>query len=437
MKKRILFLTFLLPALLLTACGSRSEAEPPKTEPAEITEPEEESPETPDSDRTSKDQPAEESESVSLSQSINAMGYDLFAKLKESGHENICFSPYSIETALGMAANGAVDTTYEEMLHVMQINDIDTFNQNITASVDKLESDAMDIRIANSAWYDKNMDFSDSFETSYLPLLKDSYRADCFEEQLSDPSAIQSMNDWIKEATNEKIDNMVDEISPDACLLLFNAVYFNAKWAVPFPAEGTFDEEFYGTDKTTTVPFMHMSDQYFKYYEYKDIRALRMYYRDSDMAMDILIPAKEGDDVTQLFNDLSFEEKQELYQGLTDAEEIAIASLKLPRFEFSSESIQLNSYLMDLGMNEAFSSDAKLDIISEEAYISNIFHKTYIRVDENGTEAAAVTEVMMNRMSLIAGEPVSFEVDMPFMYYISDTSDGTILFMGSMNHIDE
>lgn len=435
MKKRILLLTLLLPALLLTACGSQSPAEQPEPEQTEIAEPEED--ETPDSDQASENQPVNESGYVSVSHSINALGYDMFSQLKQSGSENICISPYSIETALGMAANGAVDTTLEEMLHVMQVSDMDTFNQDITASMDKLEADAMDIRIANSAWYAEDMNFSDSFEASYLPLLKDSYDADCFEENLSDPSTIQSMNDWISEATNEKINNMVDEVSPDACLLLFNAVYFNAKWAVPFPTEGTFDEEFYGTDGTRTIPFMHMSDRYFKYYEYKGIRTLRMYYRDSDMAMDILIPAREDDDVTQLFNDLSFEEKQELYQGLSDAEEIMIGSLKLPRFEFSSDSIQLNKYLADLGMVRAFSDDAQLDIISEEAYISDIFHKTYIRVDENGTEAAAVTEVMMERMSLLAEEPVSFEVDMPFMYYISDTSDGTILFIGSMNHIDE
>ena len=153
------------------------------------------------------------------------------------------------------------------------------------------------------------------------------------------------------------------------------------------------------------------------------------------MAMDILIPSQEGQSVTELFNALSLKEKQELYQGLSDSEEILITSLWMPRFEFSSESIRLNDYLISLGMAEAFSGDAQFDIIGDSVSISDVLHKTYIRVDEDGTEAAAVTSVLMSATALIEN-PVSFKVDMPFMYYISDTSDGTILFIGSMNHID-
>lgn len=434
MKKRILLLTLLLPAILLTACGSQTPAEQTEPEQTEIAEQEEETSQTPESEQEEENPPVNESQYASVSQSINALGYDLFAGLSDG--ENICISPYSIETALGMAANGATDNTLDEMQKTMHITNINTFNQDISSSANKLESDAMDIRIANSAWYAANMNFSDSFESSYLPLLTDSYDADCFAKDLSDPSTIQSMNDWVAEATNDKISNIVNELPADASLVLFNAVYFNAEWAVPFPMEGTYDEEFYGTKGTQTVPFMHMSDCYFKYYEYKGIRALRMNYKDSDMAMDILIPVQAEDDVTKLFNDLSFEEKQELYQGLSDSEEIMIGSLKLPRFEFSSDTINLNSYLQKLGMVRAFTDGAQFDTISVDAYISDILHKTYIRVDENGTEAAAVTAVLMNRMSLPMEEPVSFEVDMPFMYYISDTSDGTVLFIGSMDHIE-
>lgn len=429
MKKRVLLLMLIIPTLLLTACGGQSSAE--GTEP-KVSEQEADS-----EDETPTDASGETVEYISLSHSVNALGYDLFAKLTQAGAENICFSPYSIETALGMAVIGASGTTLEEMRQVMQIDDMDAFMKDISSSMDKLENDAMDIRIANSAWYEKDLVYSDSFESAYLPLLESAFDADCFEETLSSPSAAGAMNDWIAEATNQKITNMVGEVPEDAILLLFNAVYFNAEWAVPFPKEGTYDETFNGANGEQTVPFMHLSEQYFKYYEYKGIRTLRMYYKDSDMAMDILIPVDEDADVTALFNALSPEEKQELYEGLSDAEEIPIASLKLPRFTFESDSISLNEYLADLGMTKAFTGAAEFSGISDEAYISNIFHKTYIRVDENGTEAAAVTEVMMNRMSLLAGDPVTFEVTMPFMYYISDTSDGTILFMGSMDQITD
>ncbi len=393
MKKRNLLLLFFIPILLLSACGK---------------------------------QPA-------VSQSTNALGFDLFAAM--SGEENVCISPYSIETALGMAANGATGTTLDEMLGTMHVTDMDTFNADIYASRKKLKKDTMDIRIANSVWQDENMQFSDSFDSAYIPLLEKTYGAENFKCSLTDDATIEAMNNWISEATNGKIDNMASELPKDASLILFNAVYFNAQWEVPFPKRGTYDGEFHGTNGTQMVPFMHLSDCNFKYYQYKGISALRMYYKNSDMAMDILIPSEEGQSVTELFNALSLEEKQELYQGLSDAKKTMFDSLQMPRFEFSSESIQLNDYLVSLGMVEAFSDNAQFDTISDEAYISDVLHKTYIRVDEDGTEAAAVTSNEVAATSIIEN-PVCFIVDVPFMYYISDTSNGTILFIGSMNYID-
>lgn len=437
MKKRNLLSFLFISILLLSACGKQSaEALPEQQEQleqSELPEQEEEGQAEQDETAAPSDTPSPEAYTT-VSQSINALGFDLFAAM--SGKEgNLCISPYSIETALGMAANGAVEETQDEMLAAMHVSDIDAFNTDIDASRKKLEKDSMDIRISNSAWADENMQFSDSFESTYIPLLESTYGAESFNCNLTDEATIESMNNWIAKATNDKITNMISELPQNASLILFNAVYFNAQWEVPFPKESTFDEEFHGTDGAQMVPFMHLSDCYFKYYEYKGITALRMYYKDSDMAMDILIPSEKEQSVTELFNAFSFQEKQELYQGLSDAEEIMIATLRMPRFEFSSESIRLNDYLGSLGMVKAFSDDAQLDIISEEVYISDILHKTYIRVDEDGTEAAAVTSVIMNRMALIE-DTVSFEVDVPFMYYISDTSDGTILFIGSMNHID-
>lgn len=428
-----MLLLLFISILLLSACGKQSaEALPEQSEPVEQPEQEEDEQNEEDETAAPSDAPSLETYTTA-SQSINALGFDLFAAMSDDG--NLCISPYSIETALGMAANGAVEETQDEMLAVMHVSDIDAFNTDIDASRKKLEKDTMDIRISNSAWADENMQFSDSFESTYIPLLENTYGAESFNCSLTNEATIQSMNDWIAEATNDKITNMISELPQNASLILFNAVYFNAQWEVPFPKEGTFDEEFHGTDGTQMVPFMHLSDCYFKYYEYKGITALRMYYKDSDMAMDILIPSEKDQSVTELFNALSLQEKQELYQSLSDAEEIMIATFRMPRFEFSSESIRLNDYLSSLGMVKAFSYDAQLDIIGEGICISDILHKTYIRVDEDGTEAAAVTSVLMSKTALIE-DAVSFEVDMPFMYYISDTSDGTILFIGSMNHID-
>lgn len=443
MKKQLLLPILLFTALFLSACAKQDANDQPSvTEPMEDAALESPSTETPSPDIPADNDSREAADSGqrvlneydSAADSINALGYDLFAKMaSEDG--NTCISPYSIELALSMAANGASGNTRDEMLKVMHIKDLGAFNQAVSASKEKLESDAMDIRIANSVWFDKNITFSDSFEASYLPLLSDSYAAETFESDFADAATLSDMNGWIARATNDKITNIISEIPKDTILILLNAVYFDAQWEVPFPKEGTFDEVFHSPSGDQTVPFMHLSDGYFQYVEYKGIKALRMNYKDSDMAMDILIPADKEQSITELFNGLTFEEKQELYQSLSDSEEVSISSLKLPRFEFSSESVSLNDYLKELGMTEAFSSNADLSLISKGAFISQVYHKTFIRVDENGTEAAAVTSVMIDRMALIEEDLILFEADVPFMYLISDTSDGTTLFMGNMNSI--
>lgn len=445
MKKHFLLSILLFCTFFLSACGQEPAEEPPVSEQTPVTVPSDDTSleSMPSEDNSSEDispeTPAPESNEQeaysSAADSINALGYDLFAKLS-SENENVCISPYSIELALGMAANGSEDITKDEMLKVMHVKDLDAFNQAVMASKEKLEADAMDIRIANSVWYDENLLFNDSFEGTFLPLLKNSYSAETFKSNFADNSTLSTMNDWITRATNDKITNIISEIPQDTILILLNAVYFNARWEVPFPKEGTIDEVFHSPSGDQTVPFMHLNDGYFQYVEYKGIQALRMDYENSDMAMDILIPSDKEQSVTELFNNLTFEEKQELYQQLSDSEELSISILRLPKFEFSTESISLNDYLIQLGMAEAFSSGADFPLISEGAFISQIYHKTFMKVDEDGTEAAAVTSVMVSKTALIAGDLISFEADVPFMYYISDTSDGTVLFLGNMESID-
>ncbi|MCH5280354.1 MAG: serpin family protein [Lachnospiraceae bacterium] len=449
MKKRYLILGLLLTSLLLSACGNKDNGNNDTTdsyqsdllmEPIPLPEGwEGGAPETTQIVDGETDNDGESSQGqlsfTDSAESTNALGYDLFAALPTD--ENVCISPYSIEAALAMGANAASDVTLDEMLSVMHVEDLDGFNAGFAASMDKLENDGMDIRVVNSVWYQKDMNTTEDFRSSYLPLLEDQYAAESFDRNLSDAATVDEINDWVKKATNDKIDQIVTDIDDSAYLLLLNAVYFNAKWTVPFAAELTYDETFHGLDGDKEVPFMHMRDKFFKYYEYKGIRAIRLSYSNSSTAMDILIPADPDEDVTALFNALTYEEKKELYQGLTDAEDQLIGNLRLPRFEFSSDALSLRQTFVSLGMAKAFGETADFPVIADNAYISDIVHKTYIRVDEEGTEAAAVTGAMVEAMSLPVGEPIPFEVDMPFVYYISDTSDGTILFLGSMKNIEK
>lgn len=449
MKKRYLMLGLLITSLLLSACGNNDNSDNDTADtyqsdflmdPIPLPEGwEGGAPETTQivDGETNDTQTSSQSELVfsDVAESTNALGYDLFAAFPAD--ENVCISPYSIEAALAMGANAASDITLDEMQKVMHVADLDDFNAGFAASMDKFKNDGMDIRVVNSIWYQKDMDTTEDFRSSYLPLLEDQYAAESFDRNLSDAATVNEINNWVKEATNDKIDQIVTDIDDSAYLLLLNAVYFNAKWTVPFAAELTYDETFHGLSGDKEVPFMHLRDKFFKYYEYKGIRAIRLYYSNSSTAMDILIPADPDDDVAALFNALTYEEKKELYQGLSDAEDQLIGNLRLPRFEFSSDALSLRQTFVSLGMTKAFGETADFSVIADNAYISDIVHKTYIRVDEEGTEAAAVTGAMVEAMSLPVGEPIPFEVDMPFVYYISDTSDGTILFLGSMKDIEK
>ena len=201
MKKHLLLSIILFSTLFLFACAKQdAENRPP------VTAPEEDASESPSTESPSTESPSADISSDNASRetadtgtenpgaydsaadSINALGYDLFAKMG-SEDKNTCISPYSIELALSMAANGASGNTLDEMLKVMHVKDLDAFNQAVSVSKEKLENDAMDIRIANSVWFDKNITFSDSFEASYLPLLSDSYAAETFESDFADASA--------------------------------------------------------------------------------------------------------------------------------------------------------------------------------------------------------------------------------------------------------
>lgn len=383
-----------------------------------------------------KDQPENEVKTGdSVAENVNALGYLLFEKL--CGDENLCISPYSIEIALAMAANGAGGNTLTEMLEVLHIQDLDKFNNDICYSMSQLEKDGAELAIADSLWYNEAKKYNDTFDTEYVPVLQNYYGADVYSADFSSNATVENMNQWVSTATNGKIDQIIDMLKPDTRLVLFNAVYFKGDWAQSFNERNTYTQDFYGTRGTQSVDMMHMYGAEFQYCADYGIRVLRLQYENSNLVMDILIKEnpEEAGTITELYNALSAEEKENLAQEISDGEYMSIF-LALPVFEFESETMVLNDTLQSLGMKEAFGASANLDRIAEETYISEVCHKTYIKVDEQGTEAAAVTAVLENDAAACYVETLDFIVDTPFIYMIKDCTDDTILFMGNMNYIE-
>lgn len=432
------YLGIMILGTLIAGCNVKDNMEDNKTEDTEIFETEDE---TEDETEEKTEESFEDDTDYiyeGVSESVNSLGYRLFDELSTDG--NLCISPYSIDIALAMAANGAGGDTLTEMLDVMNIQDIENFNTEIQTSIKKLENDGAEFSIADSAWYNMDMKYNESFERSYIPVLENYYGADIFPADFSNDQAVNDINQWVFDETNGKISKIINRLDYSTRLLLLNAVYFNGEWELPFYIENTYKQDFYGTDGTKQVDMMHMYESEFQYCCDYGIRVLRLGYKDSDIVMEIMInenPESETT-VTEAYNALGIEEKEKLAEEISDSEYTEIQTLALPVFEFSSECMELNDVLMDLGMEKAFMADADLDKIADEVYISEVYHKTYIKVDEQGTEAAAVTIVAANDAAAMPVEdPVNFIVDHPFMYILRDSSDGTILFMGSMNNIDE
>jgi serpin B len=235
-----------------------------------------------------------------------------------------------------------------------------------------------------------------------------------------------TINDWVSEETEGKIENLIPQgtIDPLTRLVLTNAIYFNAAWANPFQEEATQDGAFTLLDGSqSTVPMMHQTEA-FAYAKAKGYQAVELPYDGHEMSMVILLP-DEGEFA-------SFEDTLDADKARTiiDSLKRGQVALTMPRFEFDSE-FGLNQALEAMGMPAAFSPGADFSGMtgSRELFISDVIHKAFVSVDEEGTEAAAATAVIM-KLAAVAEEPVAVTIDRPFMFLIRDIETGAILFVG-------
>lgn len=336
-----------------------------------------------------------------------------------TGKENICLSPLSAQLAMAMIASGAEGKTREEICDALQLGE--DANTRYRKLLDNLENKYCEVKVANSIWIKERFDVKQEFintNKEYLGALVE--RAEFNNE------TVKRINEWCKENTNGKIPSIIDSFNDSDRMILLNALYFNGKWDRPFKKEKTTQQRF-TTEKGEVVKVPMMM-----------LRANKSYYKDNVLTMTIkryesgysmlLVLPNEGVKCDEAAEHLAKD-----FDTYLKAMEIRDLTLSLPKFK-TNFSGSIKPILTDLGIKRAFGSKAQFGGISDKAlYISDIVQKTYINVDEKGTEAAAVT---MGRAGALSMRPPKTEImtfDHPFIYAIINHNND-VLFIGKVGN---
>ncbi len=364
-------------------------------------------------------------------------GFNLFAEiLKEQSGENIFISPFSIAMALAMTYNGASGSTQKVMAQALELKGLNL--QQINTAYGELKKllinpdEKVKLNIANSLWADKNARFNPEF----VQRNQNFYQAKVTNLNFKDPTASQTINGWVKENTQGKIDKIVDKINPDEVLFLINAIYFKGIWNKEFDASGhtlwayptkTQNLAFNLTSgKQKRHPMMSQSGKY-RYYENEKFQSVSIPYGEDGKISFYLFLPKENSSLQTFYQNLNTQNWEKWMTQFQKRE----GFIRLPRFKTEYD-ITLNKTLSALGMGEAFTKRANFSGMGNNLNISEVKHKTFVEVNEEGTEAAASTSVGITATSASIERPFKMIVNRPFFYAIRDNKTGSLLFMGSI-----
>lgn len=346
--------------------------------------------------------------------SVNDLTYDLFAYSFKEG-ENILLSPYSLYEAMAMLYNGAENDTAEGIKEFFGFFDKEENNLYIKNLRENLLTCKEIVSVSNAVYLKNGFSFSPRLDEEFIKPLTKSFGAEVHKIDF-DSKAVDIINNWIKEKTNGLITKMIDEVPNDAIMYLINAVYFKGEWEYQFEEKNTSKQKF----NDQMVDMMHMYNEKFLYYSDDDIQAIQLPYQDK-YAMNIYL-TKDGK-----YTDIDL---KDITDKLDKSSKTEINKLALPKFTYETELILFNDYLSEL---DIFMPYTNLGIIANDIYVSRVMHKAKIIVNEQGTEAAAVTVIEVKDTAM--PEPNNFIVDKSFVYTIVHKDTGTILFIGYMNEI--
>lgn len=357
----------------------------------------------------------------------NAFAFDLMREInKAQPRENVFVSPLSASMALGMTANGASGTTWDAMRTGLRLGNVSREEigagyKSLIALLRGLDK-TTDFRIANSIWYRKSF----PFHQSYLDESRSFFDASVEGLDFASPDAVKTINTWVDNATARKIPSIIDEIKDDHVMFLINAIYFKGAWQDRFDKSRTENAPFRALDgSSASVPLMHRSGKMRIAWD-PAYTAVDLLYGNSAFAMTVVLPA-EGTDVNSVVESLTEAKWKSLEGSISERQ----ALLYLPRFRLDWKR-ELNEDLKALGMQIAF-TDGEADFtrmspVGDRLFITEVIQKTFVDVNEEGTEAAAATSVGVG----VTSAPAAVRVDRPFIFVIRERFSGTILFMGKI-----
>ncbi len=361
-----------------------------------------------------------------LVSSGNRFGLKFFKEIVRSeGDKNVFISPLSVAMALGMAYNGANSTTRDAMQNTLELQgmSLEDVNKSYRSVIDLLRGldPKVKFTIANSIWYREGF----NVEQPFIDLNQTYFDAVVRSLDFTDPAALAAINGWVNDNTGGKITQVLDRIPDYALMYLINAIYFKGTWKIRFDPARTGTELFHLPDQST-VPCQMMSLPETKIYSMytRQFQAVDLKYGNGDYSMTIMVPYSNMnlDSVMAQLTD----ENWATWMSQFEQRDM---QLMIPKIEIEWEQ-SLKEVLSTLGMGIAFTELADFSSISHDVglMITEVKHKTYVKVDEEGTEAAAATSVEIGPTS----GPAIFIADHPYLFIIHENHSGTILFMGKV-----
>lgn len=373
--------------------------------------------------------------------SINEFGFELFKNLNDSveSGSNILISPFSLHVALSIACNGAKNETYDEMAKALKIdnydiNGVNEFYRELFQTL--IGSDSLiDFTTANSLWIRWNK----AIVPAFLNLCSDYYDADIKEFKPFDSKAVDSINHWVNEKTKGKITKIIQPpISKDTALIMLNAIYFKGNWTFKFDTTDTRTMPFYLDDNravdcemmfkeseehTTQINMREVIDNRLKYCGHRIFQAVDLPYGDAGFRITLFLPDSliTVDSLISYLNTANWNTWRTQFYTTR-------FTIGLPKFKFSFSS-RLNENLINMGMEKAFDTLADFSgmFVDKKGWIHKVIHKSFVQVDEEGTEAAAATMIMF-----ADSLPYQVILNRPFLFVIHDVDTGAILFVGKV-----
>ena len=367
----------------------------------------------------------------SLLQSDNKFGLKLFQEVvKQEKDKNVFISPLSVSMALGMTYNGANGSTQEAMQKTLELSgltlqEVNESYQHLIGLLSGLDP-KVQFQIANSIWYRQGW----TFEEEFVNLNETYFDAEVNGLDFDDLGTAGIINDWVDENTNGKIKSIVDPpIDPGMVMFLINAIYFKGAWTYRFSKEITREWPFLLLNNQTKSCQMMGQKSEYPYLENEDFQAVSLSYGKGDYSMIVFLP-KWGKNIDSLIADLS---QENLDSWLSELESDS-GTVYLPKFTLEYE-LKLNDALKVLGMGSAFDPEqADFTGMYREGglFISEVKHKTFLEVNEEGTVAAGVTSIGIATTAYHPSDIFEILVDHPFVFVIRENKSGTILFIGKI-----